>query len=115
MKVASLLLLLAVGGLCQLTHLESTSTLLNHAAELNDKGEFRTALNLMDSLLDSKLLNGDEAEAGVAWNIRGLALQNLGDSDNARRSYERSMRILRVIPAQHSPGRQAGRERATAC
>ena len=73
---------------------------LARAADLNDKGRFRAALELLQPLLDSKTQKLDHAIVGVAWNIRGLALQDLGNLDDARRSYETAIQILRGTPEQ---------------
>src|SRR5438045_6301821 len=79
---------------------ESNLELLTRAAVLNDTGEFRAALELVQPLLGPNTHKLDNTSVGVLWNIRGLALQNLGNFDEARRSYESAIKILRAIPDQ---------------
>lgn len=79
---------------------DSPVKMLERAASLNSSGEFRKALALTDTLLGSDAPKLDDARAGLAWNIRGLALQNLCKFDEARRSYESALKLLRPIPAQ---------------
>src|SRR5215469_2895412 len=94
------LLVVFVGIISDLCAQESTLELLRRAAASNDAGQFRTAFELVQPLLSSNAQKLDNATAGVAWSIRGLALQNLGNLDEARRSYESAIRILRAIPDQ---------------
>lgn len=98
------LLLPVIGSAAVACCQDSTLGLLKLAADLNDQGEFRRALDLVGPLIDSNPIDsnhvkGEPAQVGVAWNIRGLALQNLGEIDKARRSYETAIGILRTIPA----------------
>ena len=88
-----------VGTVSDVRAQESPAELLRRAVALNDTGQFRASFELVEPLLSSsqKL---DHAAAGVAWNIRGLALQNLGNRDEARRSYESAIKLLRAIPDQ---------------
>ena len=79
---------------------ESPLKMLERAASFNNTGQFRKALALADTLLGSDDPKLDDAPAGLAWNIRGLALQNLCKFDEARRSYESAIKLLRPIPAQ---------------
>jgi tetratricopeptide (TPR) repeat protein len=69
------------------------------AANLNDEGRFSEANQTIGSFF-AQGSPRDEALAGVAWDIRGLALQNLGDWEGARRSYETAIAILRAKPDQ---------------
>ena len=73
---------------------------LTRAAAMNGEGKFRAAVELVRPLLDSNTHKTDNAITGVAWDIRGLALQNLGNLDEARRSYESAIKILRAMPDQ---------------
>lgn len=73
---------------------------LRRAAALNDTGQFRAVVELVEPLLSSKSQKLTHAATGVAWNIRGFAMQNLGNADEARRSYESAIKILRDIPDQ---------------
>jgi tetratricopeptide (TPR) repeat protein len=66
---------------------------LNSAARLNDRGKFLEALSTVEPLLASSGAAGNVV-TGVAWNIRGLALEHLGNLDDARRSYETAIEIL---------------------
>jgi tetratricopeptide (TPR) repeat protein len=70
---------------------------LTSAAHLNQEGKFSEAVQLTEHMTSSTDSRDDVA--GVAWNIRGLALENLGDWDGARRSYETSLEILRSTQA----------------
>ena len=80
----------------------STIDELTRAAHLNEVGRFSEALQITEPLMASSASSPDVV-AGVAWNIRGLALENLGELDRARRSYETSIEILR---ATHAPVKQ---------
>ncbi len=79
---------------------QSSLEALTRAAALNEEGKFRLALELVQPLLDSDTPKLDRVVAGVAWNIRGLSLQNLGNLSEARRSYESAIEILRPLPDQ---------------
>jgi len=102
MKPRSFVTLLAVaaGIVSYLCAQQSKLDVLTRAADLNAEGKFRAAFELVQPLLDSDSQKVDNVIAGVAWNIRGLALQNLGSLDEARRSYESAIKILRAIPDQ---------------
>lgn len=69
------------------------------AAELNDEGRFPEAIRIIESFFAQGPQN-DHAITGIAWDLRGVALQNLGDWEGARRSYEASVAILRTEPDQ---------------
>jgi tetratricopeptide (TPR) repeat protein len=94
------LLVVAVAAISNLCAQQSSLDVLTRAAALNAEGKFRIALELVQPLLDSNTQKLDNAIAGVAWNIRGLALQNLGNLDQARRSYESAIKILRGLTDQ---------------
>ena len=94
------LLVVAAGVVSYLCAQQSDMEVLTRAAALNEEGSFRAALGLVQPLLDSNIKKLDNAVAGVAWNVRGLALQNLGNLDEARRSYESAIKILRSLPDQ---------------
>ncbi|MGE0971312.1 tetratricopeptide repeat protein [Klebsiella sp. WOUb02] len=69
---------------------EKTSSLsdqdkTNYAYHLAKKGEYQTALNLLDSLK-----NGNTAEA---WNYRGYATRKLGRTDEGIGYYQRSLAL----------------------
>ena len=72
---------------------------VRHAAELNDAGRFNEALSLVEPLLQDPGLPSSSSVAGMAWNVRGLALQNLGNPQEARKSYESAVEILRAPAA----------------
>ena len=80
----------------------STVDELTRAAHLNEVGSFSEALRITEHLVGSSATSPDVV-SGVAWNVRGLALENLGELDSARRSYETSIEILR---ATHAPIKQ---------
>lgn len=47
---------------------------IERAARLNAEGKFRAALELVQPFLEPHAQQQDKAIAGVAWDIRGLAL-----------------------------------------
>jgi tetratricopeptide (TPR) repeat protein len=94
------LLVVVAGFVSYLYSQQSGLEVLTRAAALNDEGKFRAAFEVVQPLLDSKTQKLDNAIIGVALDIRGLALQNLGNLDEARRSYESSIKILRGMPDQ---------------
>ena len=96
----AILLVVAAGAVSGLYAQQSGVEVLTRAAGLNTEGDFRAALGLIQPLLDSNPQKLDNVVAGVAWNIRGLSLQNVGDLDEARRSYESAIKILRALPDQ---------------
>jgi len=99
-RLLAILLVVTAGILPRLCAQHSTLEVLTRAAALNEEGKFRAALQLVQPLLDSNALKRDNLVTGVAWNIRGLALQNLGNFSEARRSYEAAIGILRPLPDQ---------------
>jgi tetratricopeptide (TPR) repeat protein len=100
MKASSFaLFLLLMGSLC--LRAEELATQVTRAAQLNSDGEFRAALQVIESVTGAERLASGPVDPiiGVAWNVRGLALQNLGNSAQARRSYETAVHMLRNAPA----------------
>lgn len=73
---------------------ESITESLVRTSELNEAGRFRAAIDTIEPLLHSQGRESNDAVTGVAWNLRGLSLQGLGNHDEARRSYENAIRIL---------------------
>jgi tetratricopeptide (TPR) repeat protein len=73
---------------------------VTRAAVLNDEGRFHETLQRVEPFLEAGAGRADAATIGIAWNIRGLAWQNLDDFDQARRSYEKAISILRGLPDQ---------------
>lgn len=101
MKLRSIATLLVVAGAVSSVCAQQPAVeVLTRAATLDDEGNFRAAAELVQPLLASKAQKLDNAVIGVAFNIRGLAVQNLGNLDEARRSYESAIEILRGIPDQ---------------
>jgi len=96
----AVLLVVLVGAVSDVCAQESPLESLKRAAVLNDTGQFRAVVELVEPLLGSNSQKLGNAVAGVAWNMRGLALQNLGNRDEARRSYESAIKMLRDIPDQ---------------
>jgi tetratricopeptide (TPR) repeat protein len=94
------LLVVLAGTLHPLCAQKPIWELLTRASVLNDAGEFRSAFEMVDPLLGANTQKLGQAAVGVAWNIRGLALQNLENFDESRRSYENAIRILRSLPDQ---------------
>jgi tetratricopeptide (TPR) repeat protein len=62
---------------------------------LNDEGRFTEAFQTIGSFF-AQARQKDDTLAGIAWDVRGVALQNLGDGEGARRSYETAIAILRA-------------------
>jgi tetratricopeptide (TPR) repeat protein len=69
------------------------------AAALNDQGRFTESMQTITSFFAQERQTED-ALAGIAWDLRGVALQNLEDWEGARRSYETAIAILRTKPDQ---------------
>lgn len=78
---------------------ESLEESVQSAAHLNDRGDFGASIRLLAPLLESQGTN-NQAALGLGWNVYGLALQSMGKEDEARRSYERAIEILRKAPAE---------------
>jgi tetratricopeptide (TPR) repeat protein len=70
------------------------------AATLNDRGEFRSTVLLLEPLLQPNANALATGETGVAWNLLGTAYQFLGEYDKARRSFEAAIRLLKDNEAQ---------------
>ncbi|HEY2471280.1 MAG TPA: tetratricopeptide repeat protein [Terracidiphilus sp.] len=79
---------------------ESIDDQLVRAAALNDQGTFREAIQTIAPLLGRKMDANDGGRTGIAWNIDGIARQNLGDLEKALHSYETALEILRRTPTQ---------------
>jgi tetratricopeptide (TPR) repeat protein len=81
---------------------EPITELLVRTSDLNEAGRFRAAIDTIEPLLHSQNHTVNDAETGVAWNLRGLALQGLSNQDEARRSYETAIRTLCGLPDQQA-------------
>jgi hypothetical protein len=92
------ILLLAITAINPLLAQLAVQNQLMRAADLNDRGDFREALRIIESLLASPVSAPNDV-TGVAWNIRGLALESLGDWEGARRSYENAIVLLEKVPS----------------
>lgn len=79
---------------------ESPMDRVVRAAALSDAGEFRAAIDEIEPLLHANTGAANDAATGIAWNIHGLALQALGDREEARRSYDAAVSILHALPEQ---------------
>lgn len=79
---------------------ESSMDRITRAAALSDAGEFRAAIDEVEPLLHANTAATNDAATGIAWNIRGLALQALGNREEARHSYDAAMSLLRALPEQ---------------
>lgn len=90
--------LFQIGGMFALSQ-EQPLERITHAANLNEHGHFRAAMALVEPLLREPGSASKDPVIGMAWNVRGLALQNLGQSEEARKSYESAIEILRNLPA----------------
>ncbi len=99
MKASSFVLfLLLIGSLCLCA--EDLAMQVTRAAQLNTEGEFRAALQTIESVTGAEPASLPVGPiVGVAWNVRGLALQNMGDAVRARQSYETAIHMLRNAPA----------------
>ena len=95
-------LLLAAAVAAPLDAQEPTPESLVRTSALNEAGRFRAAIETIEPFLDSQNRTSHDAATGVAWNLRGLALQNLGNQDDARRSYETAIRILCNSPDEQA-------------
>ena len=82
-------------------HAEEPATdRMAHAIALIGHGDFRAAIDLVEPLIHSGDAKRNSAVTGVAWNIRGLAFHGLEQHDEARRSFEAAIEILKAIPDQ---------------
>lgn len=86
--------LILAGLIAGILHAQSPGAQITSAAALNIQGKFRETIALLSPLLESNE-KSDDAGIGIAWNVQGVALQNMGYLDRARRSYETSIGILR--------------------
>jgi len=108
-RLFAALLVVAAGLVSCLGAQQASLVVLTRAAALNAEGKFRAAFELVQPLLDPNTQKLDTTVAGVAWNIRGLAPQNMGNLDEARRSYEWAIQILRALPDQEDTVRKRAR------
>src|SRR5579871_2788154 len=74
---------------------DSSLDRVRRGVSLNERGQFRAALAEVEPLLREVGRQSTDPICGVAWNVRGLALENLGDLEEARRSFEAAVEILR--------------------
>ncbi len=90
--LAILILLTAWPLLAQI----DTAKRLTAAFALVKKGNPSTAVVELRALLDSRSL--DALGSGKAWNILGLAYEDLGEFALSQHAYEESLRILEGLP-----------------
>jgi tetratricopeptide (TPR) repeat protein len=95
-----LLLLLAILRRVPLSAQEEPRTEMARAAALNDRGEFHAAALLLEPLLQPNAHALGRAETGDAWNLLGKAYLFLGEYENARRSFEAAIKVLKDCPGQ---------------
>jgi tetratricopeptide (TPR) repeat protein len=88
-------LALAIAIVDSLNAQPAISDQIAKAAMLNDKGRFAEAIRVVEPLLASEKPTLGDGQIATVWNLRGVALQGLGDYENARRSYELSIHLLR--------------------
>lgn len=93
---------LLLGSCISLSAQQSTVDNLTRAAALSDAGQFRETIALLEPVVATPDRSGNQAAIGVVWNLLGVAYHTLGDRDQARRSYEASIRILRSMPEQRA-------------
>jgi tetratricopeptide (TPR) repeat protein len=92
--VLSAILLLLIAGplLAQITPAQR----LTNAFALEIEGKPAAAIVELQALLNSSSL--DALGSGKAWNILGLAYEDIGESALSRHAYEESLRILKDLP-----------------
>jgi tetratricopeptide (TPR) repeat protein len=83
-----------------LTAGQDESATIVRAAALNDRGEFRASILLLEPLVRSDARALARNEAGVAWTLLGNAYQYLGEYQKARGSFEAGIRFLKDSPEQ---------------
>ena len=84
----------------RLTAGQDESVKIVRAAELNDRGDFRASKLLLEPLLRTDAHALRRNEAGVAWTLLGNAYQYLGEYQEALRSFEAAIRLLKDSPEQ---------------
>jgi len=91
--LSAILLLFAVGPL--LAQISSANR-LTEAFALEKEGKPAPAIVELRTLLDSNSL--DALGSGKAWNLLGLAYEDLGEFALSQHAYEESLRILEGLP-----------------
>jgi|HubBroStandDraft_2_1064218.scaffolds.fasta_scaffold04292_1 tetratricopeptide (TPR) repeat protein len=84
----------------RLTAKQDESAKIVRAAALNDRGDFRASILLLEPLLRPEAHGLPRNEAGVALTLLGNAYQYLGEYRKARQSFEAAIRLLKESPEQ---------------
>jgi len=95
MKRVAILAVIA-GATCGAMRAQTPGQRLQGALALERDGKPGQAVAEAQSLLDAHVL--DTFETGKAWNVMGLAYEDEGELQQARRAYEESVRILEPLP-----------------
>jgi tetratricopeptide (TPR) repeat protein len=90
----SLLILLAASSFAQ----QSRPPELLQAQSLNEQGQSRAAIAILEPLVQEASHVLDQASRGIAWNLLGSSYRAFEDYDKARRCYETASHILSTIP-----------------
>jgi len=90
-----LLILLAVPSFAR-----PVSVQLLQAQKLSEQGQPRTAIAILEPLVQAESHVLDDANLGIAWDLLGSAYQDFENYDKARRCYENAIHILRSIPSE---------------
>jgi tetratricopeptide (TPR) repeat protein len=100
MKTLRLLFIVLFSMLCGALLIadEREAAKIIQAAALNDQGDFRAAILLLESLLQPNVHAMNLGETGAAWNLLGNAYQHLGEYEKARRSFEAAIKVLKDSP-----------------
>jgi tetratricopeptide (TPR) repeat protein len=99
MKTLCLLLLIFSTPLTTpLTAEDSPEALIANAAALNDQGDFRAVIRLLEPLVQSNTL--DRQETGVAFDLLGTAYEFMGEYNRSRGSFDAALKALAGNPAQ---------------
>jgi tetratricopeptide (TPR) repeat protein len=93
-----LLLILSTPLTTPLTAEDSPEALIANAVALNDQGDFRAVIRLLEPLVQSNTL--DRQETGVAFDLLGAAYEFMGEYNRSRESFDAALKALAGNPAQ---------------
>ena len=94
----ALLIALATTSFAQRSSLSE----LSQAQSLNEQGQTRAAIAILEPLLQPESHVLDPANTGIAWNLLGSAYRSFDEYDKARRCYETASQILSAVPNEQS-------------
>jgi len=92
----SLALLIICGSLTKL--IAQSGDRVHRAEVLDQQGRFAEVVAILAPSLNPRHDTMNNSEIGVEWNLLGVAFENSGNYDAARRSYEESLRVLERLP-----------------